>query len=94
MSMNVYDIGALVEMRGSFTDPDTDEPVDPAIVTCKVVMPDGSTITPTVTGTAGTYSAEVEAALPGIYQYAMYGKEGHQAAKRGAFKAREPLPAS
>jgi hypothetical protein len=94
MSLNVYDIGALVELRGSFTDPDSGEPVDPSTVTCKVVAPDGSTITPTVTGSAGTYSAEVEAAQTGVYQYAMYGKEGHQAAKRGAFKAREPLPAS
>lgn len=106
--MNVYDVGQMVSIDGIFTTRKLTVTelklfretgalpeglgVDPADVSTVVIAPDNSKLQPATTGDDGIYTAEIEAAMKGKYQYAMYGKGSHQAAKRGAFKVDEPLP--
>jgi len=106
--MNVYDIGAEVEVRGIFTTrkltptetkkfKDTGElpegvGVDPDEVTCTVIAPDDTVTHPEAKGEGGVYGALVDVTMPGVYQWGITGKGGRKAAKRGAFEGAEPLP--
>lgn len=108
--MNVYDIGAEVEIRGIFTSrklttaeaqafEETGElpkgvGVDPGEVTCVVVDPAGATSKPEANGGGGVYVALVDVTQAGEYKHAMYGKGEFKAAKRGSFKGAKPLPSA
>lgn len=86
----IYDIGDLVELKGKFTDPDTDGPVDPTDVTCVLRLPDGESETLAVAGSDGTYTATKAVDTAGHYHYVFIGEGAHQAAEEGRFAVRVP----
>lgn len=90
MSQNTYDVGDLVELVGTFTDPVSGDPVDPSSVVCRVRTPDGETTTVAANGSDGVYVAEFEVAAPGSHHYLFVGTGGHQAAGERAFYASTP----
>lgn len=82
------DIGDVVELEATFTDPDTGEGVDPDEVVCTVLTPDGTSSTPEVSGSKGVYTAEVKPDKRGAWRYAFDGTGGYQASAEGVFHVR------
>lgn len=88
-AIRIYDIGDVVELEATLTDPKTEEPLEPATVTCTVNSPKAAKTTPSVTNKGkGVYAADVEADEAGTWRYAFDGKGGHQGSEEGAFKVR------
>lgn len=87
---NTYDIGDLVDMFATFTDPSTGDPVTPDTVVCTVKSPAGSEQTPTTTttGTPGQFTAQVAPTEPGAWWYAFDGSGGEQASGEQYFVVR------
>lgn len=74
-----YDVGDVAELTGTFTHPTTGQPVDPDTVTCTVRKPDGTTVKPGVSGSAGVYTANQALDQHGTWWYAFDGSGAHQA---------------
>ena len=83
------DIGDLVELTATFTDPDTGEAVAPKEVVCTVLSPDGTTSTPEASYSKGIYKAEVEPDERGKWRYSFDGTGDYQASEEGVFHVRE-----
>lgn len=86
--METYFCGETVELLASFTDENGD-PRNPDSVTCTVLLPDGTTETPTVTNTdVGAYSAMFTPTLNGLHQYRFTGEaDPLESAVESAFMA-------
>lgn len=84
----VYDIGDKATLRGVFTDPTSGVRVDPATVTCTVRKPDGTIVTPAVSGSGGAYVAQVPVDQEGEWLYAFDGIGDYQAAEERSFTVR------
>ena len=105
MSLRYYDIGDIAELRFGFTSREltTTERrtfeaggplpsgigVEPDQVVCTVRKPDGSTVTPTVTGGDGIYTTEQELDQRGAWWYAADGVGGHQASGERRLQVRK-----
>lgn len=83
------DIGDVVELTATFTDPGTNESVDPDEVTCTVLSPAGETSTPAVSGSDGVYTAEVEPDADGEWRFAFDGTGENKASAEGRFSVRK-----
>jgi len=84
--MAIYDIGDRVTLTANFTDAGT--PVEPTTVTCAVKAPSGTTTSPSVTNTSGTYSATVDPDEQGAWYYRFTGTGTYVAAEEGTFRVR------
>lgn len=60
MSINTYDIGDVITLTATFTDPNTEQVVEPTAVSCHVKNHLGEVSTLEVTNSSGVYSAELE----------------------------------
>lgn len=93
--MNIYDIGDVVELPGSFTSKKTGEPFYPDNVTCRVEDPKGEVddldVELVEEGDDKYFMAEVAPTVKGIYQARMVGThEGKPvAAAPNRFRVRE-----
>jgi hypothetical protein len=86
---HIYDIGDEVTLTATFTDPETEELVDPEAVACTVLTGAKKTLTPSVTkASKGVYIAKVQAASSGTWHYAFDGTGGHVASQEGSFEVR------
>lgn len=83
----MYDIGDRVSLSAAFTDEDG-TPVIPSGVICEVQPPSGSTQNLAVSGTAGTYTAELEPDESGRWWYRFAGTGTYTAAEEGHFYIR------
>ena len=89
MLTQVYDIGDMVKVTGTFRDSD-EVLVDPAGVECHVESPDGVVTSPTVTNpSVGVYDAIVEPDSAGDWWFAFDGEGGVQASEERRFVVRE-----
>ena len=99
MSCQQYNLGALVTVRGAFTDPATAAAIDPDVIKLSVLTPDG-VVTTYVYGTddlvkktadtTGQYSADLNAQQAGWWYYRWWSEGIGQAAREGRFKVRAP----
>ncbi len=84
---NTYDVGDLIELSASFTDLAGD-PAAPEMVVCTVRKPDGTEVTPMVSGTANPYTAKGTADQSGPWWYAFDGGPDVQASGERSFWVR------
>jgi hypothetical protein len=96
MATQKYYIGALIELRGRFVNPDTSTELDPTAVMCDVLTPSSVTTTyvygvdvELVKVSTGLYTLSVEATEPGEWQYRWYSTGIGQAAEERMFKVEE-----
>lgn len=87
--LNEYDIGDLVQITGTFTNP-SGIAADPSSVAAQVRTAGGSLIEPTTARVAtGIYQVDVTADnQPGLWAYRFAGTGVLQAAGEGVFKVR------
>lgn len=85
--MTTYDIGDEVRLSVAFTDADG-VAADPTTVTCTVRKPDGSTLTPSATGSSGSYHADIQPDQTGNWHYRFAGTGALVAAEEGQFYVR------
>ncbi len=83
------DIGDVVELEATFTDPKTGDMIDPDEVVCTVLAPGGISSSPEVSGSKGVYTAEVEPELSGKWRFAFDGTGENQASAEGEFHVRK-----
>lgn len=93
---NTYDIGDLVEMFVTFTDPQTGEPVTPETVACTVNPAADSTLSggalnpaTVATDAPGEFTAEIAPDAKGTWWYAFDGDGGAQASGENFFYVRD-----
>lgn len=73
MNSEPYIVGQEIELKTVFTNDDGDL-IDPTAVVCKVLQPDGTIVTPTVTHPAsGTYVADFTPEQIGLHEYRFAG---------------------
>lgn len=95
-----YEVGALVNLQGLFSDPTSATPpidpetgftlVNPSAVECFITKPDGSTLKPTVAATGFVYTAQVIPDRPGPWWYRFDSPTGaYQGARQGFFQVLE-----
>ena len=87
--MNLYRVGNVVQLTGTFTDPSGDL-VDPSTVVCKVSDPEGNATTPPVSrASVGIYTATMtiadDAAAAGVWVYRFEGTGTFVAAYEARF---------
>lgn len=93
MSRHVFDTQDDIELTATFTDPDTNFPVDPDTVTITVKKPDATTVTPSIDNpSVGVYTTTV---TPGSNEYGRWwyrwrGTGQIQAAGERYFVVRRP----
>lgn len=90
---NLYDIGDVVTMYATFTDPKTNKKVSPEHVTCTVLQPrlvsPEKALTPSTTEVeTGVFEATVEVDRWGRWYYAFDGEGGVQASEERSFEVR------
>lgn len=79
--------GNLITLAAEFTH--NGEPVDPSVVTCVTIDPNGKHTTVVVTRTGqGTYQAETEPSTHGKWEYRFVGTGSAIAAEEGTFFVR------
>jgi hypothetical protein len=84
-----YNVGELAPLSVRWTDA-TGAYVHPSTVSCKVLSPDGSVLTPSVTGPASdVYSAIAEPDKPGQWWYAFTASGGFQGLMQHLFVVRD-----
>jgi hypothetical protein len=84
-----YDIGDVIEMRTTITDPDTERPVEPGKVLCTVNSPSGTISEPEVTNEGhGLYSAKVKVEEAGLWRYAFDATGKYEGVEEREFKVR------
>lgn len=91
MSINVYDVGDLVTVRGAFTDAN-DDPADPSALSFAFEDPSGNVTTyvyltdaQLVKDSVGNYSVEVSVDEPGDWHYRWIATGTGQGAQIGQF---------
>lgn len=85
--------GTLVRLSLSLTDTSTGQPADPGAVTCAVMKPDDTTVSPAPSVTkdsAGHYHADVDIAgwVGGVASYAFSGTAPYEITAYGTFNVR------
>ena len=83
-----FDIGDVIELSATFTDPDTGEGVEPSEVVCTVLSPAGTSSTPEVSGSKGIYTAQVVPDQRGEWRFAFDGSGSNQASAESYFMVR------
>lgn len=86
MSLNNYDIGALIKLTATFAVAGV--ATDPTAVTCTVIDPSGTETTPATTkDSTGNYHATVDltSAKSGVWTYKFTGSGTCQAAMQAQF---------
>lgn len=82
--MHKVERGDTIRITAVFTNPDTNEPVDPTNPTCEVYDPDGTEqLSGAMSGSNGTYQAECQTEFTdplGYWEVRVYGTYG---SKRG-----------
>jgi hypothetical protein len=94
---SLYDKGEGVYVRASFTNPSTGDPLDPTVVTLRVLRPSDPPGSPTVTVyptapvvkvSTGNYEALLVADETGLWQYRWEGENAAPAIHEGTFLVR------
>lgn len=91
--MNMYHVGDLVNLKGTFTDTSSGNLVDATSVTMTVKAPDGTVTTPTPTHVStGIYQFQQSATQAGVWTWKMIGTGTGQAANHGSFEVESVGP--
>jgi hypothetical protein len=85
---NTFDIGDLVELTATFTDPDTGDPVDPDNVVC-TVKKRTEVVEVAASGRDGVYTAQVDIDVSGWWHYSFDGEGSFQASAEQKFLVRD-----
>ena len=94
--MNTYVCGQQIQLAVQFSLSVDAEPVDPAVVSAEIRLPDGTVtdLTPDLVHSGlGQYSVLFDPTLAGLHQYRFSGTGGIFAAAEGAFLAQTAFPA-
>jgi hypothetical protein len=89
--VTTYDVGDAVRITASFSDPDTDAPVVPMTVNCRVKLPVGEVVEvlmSPVDGSPGTYRGTYVAEGAGEHVYRVWTEQPYAAAAEGRFSVR------
>lgn len=88
MIPNQYIVGDQIKLIGPFTNTDTGAPVDPTIVTCRILQPDGEIVdlsSSTVKDSVGVYHALFVVTQVGPHFYEFIGTGAAIGAGRRTF---------
>jgi hypothetical protein len=91
---NAYDLGDVVQLTGTFTDPlDDDAAIDPTKVYCTIREPDGTATTYEYgldaeinKSSTGIYTMNVDADSAGVWYYRWWSTGNGKAAEEDAFR--------
>lgn len=93
--MNTHDLGDLVRVTGTFSDPDDDTVMDPAVVKLSVKDPSENVETfvygtdvEVVKSSTGVYYLDIDADEAGTWYYRWWSTGTGQAAEENSFEVR------